>query len=152
MKTLASTWTIFSARILNDTIRIYQALTNRGPRGHAREKERKKRLPREALESRKADMGRSLVIVESPAKAKTINKYSAETTRLRHHTGTSWTCPRRYWASISSTGSNPRTRSAHPRPPSSRLCKKPHRQQMRCIWRATRTAKGKPSARIWPMY
>ena len=68
----------------------------------------RKAAPSSTSEASGAPAGTStLVIVESPAKAKTIGKYLGRGYRVRRRSVTSWICPRRSSASTSRTGFTP---------------------------------------------
>ena len=65
-------------------------------------------------------MAKNLLIVESPAKTKTLKKFLGRTTPSRPRSGTSATSSRRTWGSAPTT--SPATRSSPPRRMSSRSC------------------------------
>ena len=103
--------------------------------------------------------GDALVIVESPAKARTIGKFLGKGYRSRPASATSAICrkaPSRFrpsirasrgrtWASTSTTTSRRSTSSRRARPSRSSCSRTSSKTPTPSTWRRTRTAKAKPS-------
>ena len=91
-----------------------------------------------------------LVIVESPAKAKTIGKYLGKDYEVTASMGTSGTCPSPSWASTWNMTTPPSTSISRINPSSSRSSSKS--QAADGILLATDPDReAKPSAGIWPI-
>ena len=95
-------------------------------------------------------MAKALVIVESPAKAKTINKYLGRDYKVIASMGHVRDLPKSKLGVDVEAGSSPNTSSCPTAQKVIKELKEPPRRPTRSSSRPTRTAKAKPSAGIWP--